>query len=189
MTEETLNIFDEDGSSIGTAPRDEVHREGYWHETFHCWFVEEIRGEKYIYFQLRSQDKKDYPEHYDTTAAGHLRSHETAHEGMREIDEELGIRLSLEELNYVGKVPDEVESETFIDREFCHMYLYNINYPPEFDFMDGEVSAMVKLRAMDFKNLWFGLIPQVELDDRTIAKSDIAPHSNLYFETLLRSLG
>ncbi len=36
MHNEILIIFDEAGNRIGTAPREEVHQLGHWHETFHC---------------------------------------------------------------------------------------------------------------------------------------------------------
>ena len=37
---EWLTIFDSERNTLGKKLRDEVHRDGNWHETFHCWFVE-----------------------------------------------------------------------------------------------------------------------------------------------------
>ena len=37
---EWLTIFDPERNTLGKKLRDEVHRDGDWHETFHCWFVE-----------------------------------------------------------------------------------------------------------------------------------------------------
>ena len=68
--------------------REEIHRLGYWHETFHCWFVKKVHNEWMIYFQLRSKEKADYPLLLDITAAGHLLAGETINDGIREIDEE-----------------------------------------------------------------------------------------------------
>lgn len=95
---ERLKIFDEDRFQIGIATRDEVHRFGFWHETFHCWFVSEEAGTYYIYLQLRSATKKDYPNLLDITAAGHLLADETVQDGIREIKEEIGIDLTIEDL-------------------------------------------------------------------------------------------
>ena len=39
---EWLTIFDSERNTIGKKLRDEVHRDGDWHETFHCWFVEKM---------------------------------------------------------------------------------------------------------------------------------------------------
>ena len=39
---EWLTIFDFEKNILGKKLRDEVHRDGDWHETFHCWFVEKM---------------------------------------------------------------------------------------------------------------------------------------------------
>ena len=39
---EWLTIFDSERNTLGKKLRDEVHRDGDWHETFHCWFVEKM---------------------------------------------------------------------------------------------------------------------------------------------------
>jgi hypothetical protein len=54
MENELLKIFDDNSNHIGFATRDEVHRLGFWHETFHCWFISKEEGTDYLYLQLRS---------------------------------------------------------------------------------------------------------------------------------------
>lgn len=61
MNDELLTTFDDNGNITGTAPRDEVHRLGLWHETFHCWFVSKEQDMLHIYLQLRSELKKIMP--------------------------------------------------------------------------------------------------------------------------------
>lgn len=92
MELELLKIFGDDRNQIGVASRKDVHRLGYWHEAFHCWFVSNEKGIDYIYLQLRSNSKKDYPNLLDITAAGHLLANETVRDGVREIKEEIGNR-------------------------------------------------------------------------------------------------
>ena len=84
VIQERLRIFNVNYEQIGAAYRDEVHLRGYWHEVFHCWVVEKIEQQWYIYLQLRSYSKKDYPGQYDITAAGHLMEDETVEDGVRE---------------------------------------------------------------------------------------------------------
>lgn len=72
MEKEKLKIFDEQRNHIGVATREEVHRVGHWHEAFHCWFISKEEGIDYIYLQIRSEEKKDYPNLLDITAAGHF---------------------------------------------------------------------------------------------------------------------
>lgn len=54
MEQEIVKVFNEQHEQIGTATRAEVHEKGLWHETFHCWLV----NEDYIYFQVRSSQKR-----------------------------------------------------------------------------------------------------------------------------------
>ena len=105
MSEEILTTFDEHGNITGSAPRDEVHRLGLWHETFHCWFVGMDPGERTLYLQLRSQQKRDYAGLLDITAAGHLMANESVEDGIREVQEELGLKLAFDELKPLGIIP------------------------------------------------------------------------------------
>lgn len=102
METELIKIFDDDGTSIGVATREEVHKKGYWHETFHCWFISREKGVDYLFFQLRSKEKKDYPNLLDIAAAGHILAHETVKDGIKEVNEEIGIDVTWDELISLG---------------------------------------------------------------------------------------
>ncbi|CAM5275137.1 Isopentenyl-diphosphate Delta-isomerase OS=Lysinibacillus sphaericus OX=1421 GN=idi PE=4 SV=1 [Lysinibacillus sphaericus] len=41
MEQEIVKVFNEQHEQIGMATLAEVHEKGLWHETFHCWFVNE----------------------------------------------------------------------------------------------------------------------------------------------------
>ena len=38
---ELLKVFDENYKYICDETRENVHKKGLWHETFHCWLVDE----------------------------------------------------------------------------------------------------------------------------------------------------
>ncbi|WP_347561789.1 NUDIX hydrolase [Bacillus timonensis] len=113
--QERIKIFDDHKNPIGVASRSDVHRIGYWHEVFHCWFIDNEEGIDYIYLQLRSKNKKDYPNLFDVTAAGHLLADETVEDGVREIKEELGIDVAFEELIKLGVLDYSVVQEDFMN--------------------------------------------------------------------------
>jgi isopentenyldiphosphate isomerase len=151
---EKLKIFDQNRKQIGAATRGDVHRIGYWHEAFHCWFVSKENGADYIYLQLRSDTKKDYPNLLDITAAGHLLAHETVQDGVREIKEEIGIDVSFYELVLLGIIDYCVIKENFIDKELANVFLYRSDKTfDEFTLQREEVSGIVRAEFNDFSEL------------------------------------
>lgn len=202
MRNEILTTFDDLGNITGKAPRDEVHRLGYWHETFHCWFVSNDQGIPYIYLQLRSDQKKDYAGLLDITAAGHLLSHETVEDGIREVQEELGLDISFEELIPLGTIPYSMKQEGLIDNERAHVFLYNNLFSlSDFQLQQEEVAGIVKAKLSDFRNLWLGEqhILNVEgfrIDEtgqkisinQNVDKTHFVPHELDYYARIIDSI-
>ena len=102
MDSEKIRIVDDRRRPLGVTTREEVHRKGYWHETFHCWVCTGDQEEKSVYLQLRSPQKKDFPNLLDITAAGHILADESIEDGIRELHEEIGLPISIEELLSLG---------------------------------------------------------------------------------------
>ena len=157
MENEYFKIFDDNRNVIGVASRNDVHRMGYWHETFHCWFVTKQNDEDYIYLQLRSDSKKDYPNLLDITVAGHLTADEMVQDGVREIKEEVGIDVPFNDLIPLGTLDYCVIKGDFIDKELAHAFLYKSEHTLE-DFIVqlDEVSGIVLVKLRDFSELWLG---------------------------------
>ncbi|MFS0639258.1 NUDIX domain-containing protein, partial [Mesobacillus foraminis] len=143
MENEQLKIFDEYRNQMGVATREEVHRLGYWHEAFHCWFISKEQGIDYIYLQLRSKNKKDYPNLLDITAAGHLLANETVQDGIREIKEEIGVDISFHELIPLGIIDYSVKRDDFIDKETANVFLYKSQKSfDDFTLQEEEVAGI-----------------------------------------------
>jgi len=188
-----LDIFDENRNPIGVRTREDVHREGYWHQTFQCWFVRRIDGEDYVYFQERHETKADFPGLLDITAAGHLSAGETIENGAREIEEELGVAIRREELTYAGCKPYRYRRDGFIDNEFCHVHYYVCELPFEaFRFRDGEVSAIVPMKLADARRIVrdpaaeaaaLRVVPERgERREISVGWRDLVPHETRYYE-------
>ncbi len=202
MEKEHLKIFDEGRNQLGVATREEVHRIGYWHEAFHCWFVSEEQGTNYIYLQLRSDTKKDYPNLFDITAAGHLLANETVQDGVREIKEEVGIDVPFHELVPLGVIDYCVIRENFIDRELANVFLYKSDKTfDDFILQEEEVSGIVKVELNDFIELWLGERETIKLKgfkinidgnkiliDEYVGKSKFVPHQISFYKTVIKKI-
>ncbi|MBE4907512.1 NUDIX domain-containing protein [Bacillus luteolus] len=202
MESELIKIFDEDRNPIGVATREEVHKNGYWHETFHCWLIQQEKDQLYVYLQLRSPVKKDYPTLLDITAAGHILSHETVEDGIREIKEEIGIDVNMEELISVGVIDYSVIKGEFIDKELAHVYLCKGEFGfKDFTIQREEVSGIYRVTIDDFEQLWLGNlneVPAIGFEesglgermsiDKSVTKADFVPHEKSYYEKVIRSI-
>ncbi|MFD1779174.1 NUDIX domain-containing protein [Fredinandcohnia salidurans] len=170
--QEKLKIFDSNRNQMGVASRSDVHRHGYWHETFHCWFISNDQGIDYIYLQLRSKNKKDYPELLDITSAGHLLADETVKDGVREIKEEIGIDVEFEELVGLGVNDYRGVKENFIDNEYANVFLYKSDHSfDDFTLQAEEVSGIVRAKFKDFADLWLGTKDEIEISGFEINNS------------------
>lgn len=153
MEQEIINVFNEKHEYTGTATRAEAHEKGLWHETFHCW----LANEEYIYFQIRSSQKRDYPGLLDITAAGHLLATETVEAGIREVKEELGLNLKIEEVVRMGMTSCSIVSEKMIDNEFCHVFINPFEHSWDvFAVQYEEVSGVVRAKLDEAEAFFLG---------------------------------
>jgi len=121
---ERLKVFDQYYKETGIEQRKLIHAKGYWHEVFHCWVIEKTNSEWRIYLQLRSKNKKDYPNQFDITAAGHIPATETIEDGVRELKEEVGINVMFSQLTSLGVIPYSIDNEKIKDYEFANVFVY-----------------------------------------------------------------
>ncbi|MDF2815846.1 MAG: isopentenyl-diphosphate delta-isomerase [Paenibacillus sp.] len=197
-----MRIFDDQHKPIGVATRAEVHKQGLWHETFHCWFVSRKDGIDYIYVQLRSSLKKDYPNLLDITAAGHLLAEETVSDGVREIEEELGVKVSMDELIPLGKVDYIMTQPNMIDKEIANVFLYLADHSFDaYRLQPEEVSGIVRTEYAAFCELWQEDREEIEVEGfltnpngekarvrKNINKHNFVPHEKSYYESIIAAI-
>ncbi|ETT82948.1 NUDIX hydrolase [Viridibacillus sp. FSL R5-0477] len=157
MDSELLRIFNDEHEPIGEATREEVHAKGFWHETFHCWLVSKVEDKYYLYFQLRSACKKDYASQFDITAAGHLLANERAQDGFRELQEELGLPLTVDDMKKIGVFETRIQQPPMIDLEFAHVYYVFSNADFEgFQLQEEEVAGIVRAELGTVQDFYSG---------------------------------
>lgn len=146
---ERLKVFDQYYKETGIEHRDLVHAKGYWHEVFHCWIIEKTDSEWRIYLQLRSKNKKDYPNQFDITAAGHILATESIENGVRELEEEVGINVMFSQLTSLGVIPYSIDNDKIKDYEFANVFVYELTggieqFTLQREELDGIYSANLK---------------------------------------------
>jgi len=121
---ELIDILDERGNPTGKAiAKTEVHRSGLWHRTVHIWIID---GKGRILLQHRSKRMENYPDMWDISVTGHVRSGESTEQAaFREIKEEIGLDLAGVELRLIEiiKGQDVLNNNTYFDNEFNSVYL------------------------------------------------------------------
>ncbi|WP_458122310.1 NUDIX hydrolase [Paenibacillus sp. Z6-24] len=202
---EILDVFNEQMEKTGTATREEVHTQGLWHQTFHCWIVAGSAAEGWkLLFQLRHPDKETFPDKLDTSSAGHLMTGESPEDGVRELEEELGLGVTFAELTYCGMHQEEYRiSDHYMDREFTHVYLYPCNLPlNEYEVQHSEVTGLFWIAADEFRSMIGGEQDTLSAEGviydeqqkpvpqhRVVRLSDFTANTQEYYDLLFDALG
>lgn len=93
---EILEVVDENNRVIGTESRREIHEKALRHRSVHIFIFNHQGG---LYLQKRSPSKDQYPDHWDSSAAGHTDPGESPRQAaQRELKEELGLEVNLTEV-------------------------------------------------------------------------------------------
>ncbi len=162
---ELFDIYDESLCHIGVKSRQAVHRDGDWHQVFHCWVIGREPVGEYVILQFRSDDKDMYPGKVDISAAGHLEAGESVADGVREIEEELGLRLKFECLKPLGRRLGISRFRDKIDCQICHVFFYECDLPlADYNYNKEELAGILKLPLDDGLRLLTGAIDSVTVE-------------------------
>jgi isopentenyldiphosphate isomerase len=177
--DERVDVLDEFGKPTGeVAWKSEAHRRGLWHRCFHCWvFGTVASGEPYLLVQRRAAAKDTWPGYLDVTAAGHLATGEEPLDGLRELEEELGLRVDSERLVPLGSRRIEQEIAGGCDREFHDVFLLFDPTPPQrMRLQAEEVEAVLSMSLDDAEALIGGWsVPAVEYTGVKVVTTRVRP--------------
>ena len=152
MNQEILDIWSPWGEKTAEKQsRKKCHEQGLWHQTVHIWV---LNSDNQLLLQQRQLDRESNPGKWDISAAGHIPSGQSALEAaQRELDEEIGLDIHLEELEYLGRVKHVYQQgSSWINREFQEIYMVKNDKKIEsFQFQKEEVNA---LRWIDLHQFW-----------------------------------
>jgi isopentenyl-diphosphate delta-isomerase len=175
MADQIVAIFDEQGNKLGKAAKKEVHLKGLWHRGAHVW-IYNSKGE--ILLQKRADNVAYWPGKWDISAAGHVAFGEEPDDtALRELEEELGIKVKLNDLKklFIKKSSNSAPELNFFNNEIDSVFLYRF---------DGDISKLI-LQDSEVSNLRFISLKQLESDIKTPNKyKDYVPHGQYYLKIM-----
>ena len=160
MSEDILEIVNNQDEIIGLEKRSIVHTKGLKHREIHVFFFTDDG----VIFQHRAKDKDTYPDMLDATIGGHVDPGENyIQSALREVREESGIRLNNVELYRLDKINNDSFDKVTGNRNnvFRTIYAYYFN---------GDISNLL---IEDNVALGFVLVSWNELFDTRNKRSDI----------------
>jgi isopentenyldiphosphate isomerase len=187
--DELVDVRDgETGERTGEVVwKSEAHRRGLWHRCFHCWVFGAGVGGPYLLVQRRSATKDTWPGYLDVTAAGHLAAGEEPLDGLREVEEELGLRVDPGRLTPLGTRRAEQRIPGGLDREFHDVFLICDDTPPgDLRLQREEVETVLGIRLEEAEALGTaGSASAREYRDGQVSKiqvrvSDFVPNTDDY---------
>ena len=133
--EEIFDLVDGEGRVVGRAERSRCHGDpSLLHPVVHALI---LNGTGELLLQKRHPQKRIQPDRWDTSVGGHVESGEALETALlREIEEEIGLRVALEDCTfcYRYRMTNEIESE------LVHTWTLRSDGP--FRAQPGEVSEL-----------------------------------------------
>jgi len=174
---EYLDVVDENDKLTGkTEERNIIHKEGIWHREVAVWIINDS-GE--ILLQKRAATKKQYPNKW-AICAGHVDAGEKVESAIiREINEELGIDVKIDDLEYIDvyKVQEDIAENNIKNYYFNYTYFLNNNYKIEdYTIQLEELSELKFISLKELENI-------VKTKNKDFTFSD-----RLYMEDVLEKL-
>ena len=146
---EYFDIVDENGNPTGEkVERSIAHKNGIPHRTAHVWIVRQKDDNIEILLQKRCMTKDSFPGCYDISSAGHIPAGEDyIQSALRELEEELGVKATPEELVFCGDyrtyIIRDFHGEKFVDNQYARIFLLWKDYEEtEFCVQKEEIDSV-----------------------------------------------
>lgn len=178
--EELWQEYNVAGEPVGEGLTKAQARSGILHGASHVWLWRKDNGAVEVLLQKRADDKPTWPGYFDISAAGHIDFGESPIQAaLREMDEELGVALTAEELElfFVYHKPAANLPGGIIEEEF--QWVYGVEHNNDsFTYVDGEVTSVE----------WHTLESVRDMVAGKLQQKKIVAHRELYFMNLFAAL-
>ena len=176
---EYIDIVTKQGIPTGkSALKSDIHTKGYYHNTAHVWL---FTKDGHVLLAQRAASKLICPLLWDVSVAGHVDAAETIENAaIREVKEEIGITLTIDQLHKIGvfkcfqSYPNGIR-----DNEFHHTFISELLTDLEKLQLDkNEVEAVKLVSLTKFQNL----INNIGTDNHFV------PSNKQYYQLILKSI-
>ena len=153
MKQELFDVLDEDGRRTGeTVTRDEAHAKGIYHRAVVLYLVND---KNQVLMQKRSKTLKVWPGCWDVTSAGHVDAGELSEDcAIRELYEELGIKVEPQDMRYIGAYRSNKIHGTIHDCHFNEFFVAHKDVDTkDIKLQLSEVEQIKWVNFADFKRL------------------------------------
>lgn len=150
---ELLDVLDVNGKITGIVKdKKQIYIDSDYHRTVHIWI---INSNNEILVQKRNPKKSTYPGLWAISVAGHVKSGETSIEAaLRELKEEIGQKLSREELKYLFTVKRNIKYEQYTINAIDDVYLVKLD-------IDVENTKLQFSELTDIKYVYYEYLEQI----------------------------
>lgn len=188
-----IDVYTDRNEPAGyTIEKKEAHAKGLWHRVFTCLVINTDNKTAYLQKKTPGRYSFDRPDHMDVTVGGHYEAGESIEAGIREMEEEIGLKVPFDQLVSLGQRQTSVVlAKDYDNNEFQHIFLLPIKTKiTEFKYTDTEVRGIVEVPLLEGIDLMRGEIPELkvkgcfvavdkaegkEVVDMTITKEDFVP--------------
>ena len=145
---EYLDICDGKGKLTGEKKtKKEVHEQGLWHRSVHVWIV---NSENEVLLQKRSPLMDNHPNEWDISVAGHISTGEDYITSLlREMKEEIGLKIEPEELIQIGELTQMSKREGYINNEVNPVYI--VRKDLNIDKLKKQYEEVSEVKFMPYK--------------------------------------
>ncbi|MDR0461819.1 MAG: NUDIX domain-containing protein [Christensenellaceae bacterium] len=151
--EELFDVLNENGEFTGeTISREKAHVDGTYHRAVVLFLV---NSKKQVLLQKRSLSKKKWGGYWDVTSGGHVEAGELGlMSAIRELDEELGIKVKPEDVRYIGCRRTQTPKFGMNDNHFNEYFVAfkEVNVM-KVKLQKDEVDEVKWIDFADFKNM------------------------------------
>lgn len=168
---ELIDIYNENHEYLGKCDKVLAHKLGLWHEVFNGIIVN--KNKNTVIFQIKNSDhnKVHNINKIEISIGGHYKAGENIEDGIREIEEESGIKIEFKDLINLGeRQVSTIVNKDYKIREFQKIFIIPYNDSiNKLNCKDDEVTGFVEFDIDDcidlflkFKNTIVGITNTME---------------------------